>query len=338
MTVPPLSSPWLVTGASGFLGRHLLEANERRDQPYPLLALVRDRAAWEGMSWTGSLTRVGLLTGSVTEPAAWSRDPRLEGLGGLLHLAALVRHSRRDAGHVLRTNVEGTLAMVRLAAARRCRMIFLSTSGTVACFRDPEQTADETAPYRDAEVSGWPYYRSKIEAERRARSLAAELGVELVIVRPPILLGPGDHRGRASGYVRRLLEGRLPFLIRGGMHFVDVRDVAAALLRLMALPEPRPVYHLPGTSYGIVDFYHEVAALAGVPKMPRVVPYRVAWLLAWLGDRLGQSRLPEPGLVEMASRYWGMRSSFAEADLGFRSRSGTDTLRDTIAWLREEGA
>ncbi len=336
MTVSPLSGPWLVTGASGFLGRHLLQANERSPRPFALLALVRDAAAWDGMRWTGGLTRVASLPGSVTDPEPWSRDARLDGLAGILHLAALVRHSRRDAASVLRTNVEGTLAMVRLAAARHCRIIFVSTSGTVACFRNPGQTADETSPHRDVEVARWPYYRSKIEAERQARALATELGVELVIVRPPVLLGPGDHRGRASGYLRRLLEGRLPFLIQGGMHFVDVRDVAAALLRLMELPGPRPVYHLPGTSSDIEAFYRQVAALAGVPVVPRVIPYPAAWLFSWVGARLAPSRVPEPGLVEMASRYWGMESRFAESELGFRSRPGEQTLRDTIAWLREE--
>lgn len=335
--VAPLSGPWLVTGASGFLGRHLLQANERSPRPFPMVALVRDAAAWDRMEWTEDLTRVSVLPGSVTDSPSWSRDARLDGLAGIVHLAALVRHARRDARSIHQTNVEGTLAMVRLAAARRCRVVFVSTSGTVACFPDPAQTADETAPYRDGEVARWPYYRSKIEAERQARALAGELGVELVIVRPPVLLGPGDHRGRASGYLRRLLEGRLPFLIRGGMHFADVRDVAAAILRLMALPEPRPVYHLPGTSSGIETFYRQVATLAGIPRVPRVIPYRAAWLLSWLGARLAPSRVPEPGLVEMASRYWGMESRFAESELGFRSRPGEQTLRDTIAWLREEG-
>src|SRR5207244_3482294 len=108
-----------------------------------------------------------------------------------------------------------------------------STSGAVGCFVRPGQSADEDAPYCERECAGWPYYRSKIEAERKARELARELGVELVIVRPPVLLGPEDHRLRSSAHLLRLLQGKLPFVIRGGMHFADVRDVAAAMVRVM---------------------------------------------------------------------------------------------------------
>jgi dihydroflavonol-4-reductase len=330
---PPAPAPWLVTGASGFLGRHLLEAIERSGSPHPVVALLRDPGEWDRLDWTRGLTRVQVLRGSVTEPDAWTGDPLLDGLGGIFHLAALVRHSRRDAELVRQTNVTGTLHLVRLAARHRARLIFVSSSGTVGCFRTPGETADETAPYCEQEVHGWPYYRSKVEAERAARSLATELGVDLVIVRPPVLLGPGDHRFRSTNYVRRYLRGRIPFLIRGGMHFADVRDVALALLRAMQRPASHPVYHLPGTMCTLHEFYRQVAALAGGTPPRVTLPFRPAWLLATLNEALGLTLLPEPSVVEMAAHYWGTRSLYAE-ELSYHSRPGDETLRDTIEWLR----
>lgn len=327
--------PWLVTGASGFLGRHLLETIEARPEAgQPPIALLRDLESWRRMEWARALPRVRTLTGSVTEPEPWFEDPLLDNLRGIFHLAGLVRHSRRDAAELLRTNVQGTLNLVRLAAARRCRLVFVSTSGTVGCFREPGPSPDEAAPYCEQTVGGWPYYRSKLEAERQARSLATGLGVNLVIVRPPVLLGPGDHRFRSSAHVFRLLRGRVPFLIRGGMHFADVRDVARALVRVMELPEARPVYHLPGTICSIAEFYSQVAELSGRPVPRLVLPFRAAWLLAAAAQRMGFSKLPEPALIEMASHHWAMRSRCAEAELGYRSRPGRETLADTIAWLR----
>ena len=329
------TGPWLVTGASGFLGRHLLEANERSDAPRRFVALVRDPAAWSAMPWTAGLTRVRTLTGELLDPAAWRDAPSLAGLAGIVHLAALVRHSRRDAELVLKTNVEGTLAMVDLAAARACRLVFVSSSGTVGCFRTPAKSADETAPYCEAEVQRWPYYRSKILAERAARNRAAEHGVDLVIVRPPVLLGPGDHRHRSTSYVARFLQNRIPFLIRGGMHFADVRDVAQALLRLTTLPRPRPIYHLPGTLCTLSEFYGRLARLTGKPAPRRVLPFRAAWWCAWLSERLGLGLLPEPGVIEMAAHHWAVRSLYAEQELGYASRPADLTLRDTIASLEE---
>lgn len=334
MSDTPRNGPWLVTGASGFLGRHLLAAIESGGTAEPPIALLRNPIAWQAMEWTHALPRVRILPGSVTEPDAWTKDPLLEGLAGIFHLAAIVRHSRRDAQLVTRTNVEGTLAMVRLAASRGCRLVFVSTSGTVGCFRRAGETADEDSAWREREVSRWPYYRSKLEAEQQAQHLAGQVGADLVIVRPPVLLGPGDHRFRSTDYVLRFLRGRIPFLIRGGMHFADVRDVAQALVRVMALPAARPIYHLPGTVCSLEDFYGQVAALSGRAPPRFLLPFRPAWLLATLTGRLGLRLLPEPSLIEMASHYWAMRSKYSAAELGYLSRSASETLTDTIEWLR----
>ena len=323
--------PWLVTGASGFLGRHLL--NEIHDACHSrrTIALVRGTEQWREMDWARRLSRVDTVTGSVTEPADWDRNPMLDGLAGIFHLAALVRHCRRDADEVYRINVHGTAAMVRLAAERRCRLVFVSTSGTVACFRDPAGSADEESAFCEEEVSGWPYYHSKIQAEREARRLAEELGVELVILRPPVLLGPGDHRFRSTNHVSRFLRGKLPFLIRGGMHFADVRDGARALVQAMTRSRPRPVYHLPGTSSSIEEFFALTAEIAGRRPPGVVLPYRTAGWLARLGAPL--RILPDPVVIEMAAHYWGMRSRYAECELEYRSRPPGETLADTVTWL-----
>jgi nucleoside-diphosphate-sugar epimerase len=331
--------PLLVTGATGFVGRHLIDAHRRSGDARQLLALVRDPAAWSRYDWTRAHGDVSRIEGSVTEPDAWA--PALPRLSGIFHLAAVVRHSRRDADELLRTNVDGALAMVRLAAGHRCRLVVLSTSGTVGCFTDPDGVADEDAPWCEEIVAHWPYYRSKILLERRARALAHELGVELVFIRPPVLLGPGDHRFRSTGNVLRVLRGQLPFVIRGGMHFVDVRDAADAIHRAMRSRTVRPVYHLPGTAGSIEEFFGMVEEVSGVPAPRRVLPYRPAWLVASLLERLGVwlrgealHALPDPVVVEMASHHWGLRSLYAAEDLGYKSRDPRETLRDTVEWLR----
>ena len=323
---------WLVTGASGFLGRHLLDEIHAGTADPRAVALVRNPGEWDAMGWTRALTGVETISGTVADAEQWGDDPRLDGVAGIFHLAALVRHRRRGAGELYRTNVEGTAAMVRLAARRRCRMVFVSTSGTVGCFRSASGSADEASPFCEAEVSGWPYYTSKIAAEREARRLAGQLGVDLVIVRPPVLLGPGDHKFRSTGHLTRFLRGRLPFLVSGGMHFADVRDAARALLRAMVRPGARPVYHLPGTVCSIEEFFALAGSIAGKKPPSRMLPYRTAWWLARLTEPLGV--LPDPVVIEMAAHHWGMRSLFAGTELDYQSRPGAETLRDTVEWLR----
>jgi dihydroflavonol-4-reductase len=331
-------SPYLITGASGFFGRHLIAALREAGEPTPL-ALVRDEAAWDMIDWQRQSGPVPGIAGVVGDVGGWDGDPRLQDVGGVFHLAGVVKHSRRDTAEMWQTNVAGTLNMVRFAAARRCRMVYVSTSGTVGCFTRPEETADEDAPFCETRVSHGPYYMSKIAAEKAARDLADELGVTLVIVRPPVLLGPGDHKYRSSSNILRLLRGKLPFMLKGGMHFIDVRDAADALVAAMRIDAPRPVYHLNGTASTLVEFFQMCADVSG-DKLPKLHLHpRLLAGLAKANQLLGDAALhllPDPVVTEMAAHYWGLTSRYANLDLGYQSRPPHQTLSDAIAWLRQE--
>ncbi len=331
-----MARPFLVTGASGFIGRHLLQA---RAAHTAAVALVRDRRAWAELDWSADLEHVELVQGSVTDTVSWA--DQLPPLAGIFHLAALVRHSRRATEEIYKTNVEGSLNMVRLAAIHKCRLVMLSTSGTVGCFDSPDAVADENAAFCEETVVSWPYYHSKIVAEKRMRQLADSLRVELVFIRPPMLLGPEDHRFRSTSNVLRMLRGRLPFLIHGGIHFVDVRDAVQAILRAMDLPHPRPVYHLDGTCSSIKDFFGMIEEASGVRAPRLVLPLALARLLAAVDESVGMrvrgeplQLFPDPVVIEMASHYWGTKSLYAESELGYKSRNPRRTLRDTVDWLR----
>lgn len=331
-----MAGPFLITGASGFVGRHLLQARAAGTRA---VALVRDPLAWAEQDWCADLSDVELAQGSVTDTASWA--DRLPPVTGIYHLAALVRHSRRNSEEVYTTNVDGSLNMVRLAARHQCRIVMLSTSGTVGCFRTPDAFADENAAFCEEIVEKWPYYHSKILAEKQVRKLADSLGVELVIIRPPVLLGPEDHRFRSTSNVLRMLRGQLPFLIRGGIHFVDIRDAAKAILNAMELPHARAVYHLDGTCSSIIDFFGMIEEVSGVRAPRRILPIGVARLLSaadeWLGVKIRNEPLhlfPEPVVVEMASHYWGLKSIYSNSELCYKTRNPITTLRDTVDWLR----
>ncbi|MSQ82378.1 MAG: NAD-dependent epimerase/dehydratase family protein [Myxococcales bacterium] len=329
----------LVTGATGFLGRHVLDALNSGQPHTQALVLCRRRADWNRQTWTAPLENVDVIEGGVTGSEGWTGDRRLKGCAGIVHLAAVVKHSRRNTAEVYETNIDGTLRMVRLAAQLNCRMVFVSTSGTVGCFDNPLEKADEDAPYVEPTVGNWPYYDSKIKAERQARAMAAQLGVQLVIIRPPILLGPGDHRFRSTGHVLKFLRLGFPFLVEGGMSFVDIRDAALAILRALDHPAARPVYHLHGTDCSVVDFFELCHQVSGVMPPANVLPFAVAHRLAssaeWVAHAAHKkSPLPDPVVIEMARHYWGLTSLHAERELDYHPRPARQTLADTVSWLR----
>ena len=328
---------YLITGATGFLGRHILEALKRDVPQARLIVLVRDVQSWESQPWREPLGDVEAVSGSLVDTEGWKTDARLAGLNGIFHLAAEVKHTRRNTASMLRTNIEGTLAMVRLAAEKSCRVLFVSTSGAVSCSKQPGKGVYEEAPYCEDVVRDWPYYASKIRAEKDAGKLAKALGADLVIFRPPVLLGPGDHRFRSTSNVLRVLRRKLPFILDGGMSFIDIRDAATAMVRAMRHESPKPVYHLSGTAGTLDEFFRMVAKQAGLKPSWRILP---GVLLRWASRANAASGLrlhllPDPVVVEMASHYWDVRSRHAETDLGYQSRPPERTIADTIDWMRQ---
>ena len=324
----------LVTGATGFLGRHLLRTLV--EQGKGRVALVREASAWEAQPWRHEAGDVSVVEGSPLDSERWKDDPALAGVTTIFHTAGIVSHSRKSPEAMLELNVEGTLAMVRVAKGLGARLVFVSSSGTVGCFPFKDMSADEDSPYAEPTVSRWPYYVSKIRAERDARKLAAHFGVELVIIRPPVLLGPDDHRHRSTAYVKKVLENKVPAVPRGGMNFTDVRDVARALARLVDLEAPRPVYHLPGQAMSLREFFDMVIEVSGAKPIRRPMPPWATMGLARVA-RLTPRRpswIPDPVVLEMSTHYWGLTSLFAH-ELGYAPRSARQTLSDTVGWLRQ---
>ena len=317
----------LLTGATGFLGRHVLCALERARPGVTVVGLARRPA--------GLPPPVRPIAGAVERPDAWSGHPDLVGVDTIVHLAARQRHTRSDADATHAVNVDGTLAMVDLAARLGARLVFVSTAGTVGVFTGPRGWADEHSPFAERLVARWPYYASKLLAERRATRRCRDLGVELVILRPPTLLGPDAPSEASVRPVARILDGGPAVSARGGMHFVDVRAVASAVVAATSHPSPRPVYHLPGTQLSQRSFAHQVAALAGAQTRSRTVPWRALHPLARASRRLAGARspLPDPVQIELAGHWWGLRSRFAD-ELCFRPPPADVTLADPISGVR----
>ena len=315
----------LITGATGYLGHHVVRELKETLPKANLVALIR--APSDDLP-----DGVDAIQGELSDHH-WAGADQVREIDIVLHLAAIVRHSRRGAGPMREANIEGTRRVAEVAKDRGARMVFLSSSGTVGCSRDdPDHSPDEEAPFCEDVVRQWPYYISKIEGERIVNRMRDD-GLDAVILRPPIMHGPGDHRFRSTGNIVRVLRRKLPFLIQGGYSFNDVRDVAAACVAAATHPEPAPVYHLPGTSMGIVEFFQMVEEASGVPRPKRVLPYPIARLIA--GVMMPFGVLPDPAVVEMARHHWGLSTRRAKTDLGWTPRSSGETIQDTVEWLQE---
>jgi UDP-4-keto-D-FucNAc 4-reductase len=190
-----------VTGASGFVGRHLVQClNERRDEVVPL---SRAAALVDG--------RPATVVGSYLDAEALARA--FAGCDAVVHLAArahvLKEVSSESADEFSRANRDSAHAVAKAAAAARVRRMVLVSSIGVNGSRTRGQAFRETDLPRPTE----PYAVSKWEGEQAAASALLGNHTELVVLRPPLVYGPG-----CPGNFRTLmtLVRRLPLVPLGG--------------------------------------------------------------------------------------------------------------------------
>jgi thioester reductase-like protein len=180
---------YLVTGATGFLGRHFMGRLLERQDVDEVYVLVRersqDRLAGLGRGWRDA-QRVTPLVGDIAEPLAGLTEERLAGLTGrvdhVVHLAALYDMSADDATNE-RANVDGTRNVVEVAA--RVQAGRLHHVSSVAVAGDYEGTFTEDM-FDEGQPLPSPYHRTKFEAERIVREQSA---VPWRVYRPSIVVG-----------------------------------------------------------------------------------------------------------------------------------------------------
>ena len=317
----------LVTGATGFLGKHLVARLLEAADPAPVRVLNR------GASPFDDDPRVEAIHGDVTlAPAV---DRAVQGCSRVYHLAGFVSRNPADAAKLHHVHAEGT-ALV-LASAKRHgveRVVVASSSGTIAVSR-ADKVHDEESGYKEVETARWPYYASKIAKEKLAFEFFAKTGLPIVVVNPSLLLGPGDDRGSSTGDIVDFLEGQVLSIPSGGLNFVDARDCAAGLMGAMERGRPGERYLLGGVNWECGRFLRELARIGGrrAPAMssPTWLSLLMAPVLRKAMPAIGRKFTLDDQTIEMAGLFWYCNSAKAQRELGFQSRDPLETLRDTVA-------
>lgn len=320
----------LVTGATGFLGKHLIEQLKRAEVTARLRILCRGASPWDQDS------AVDVVRGDITSQEDVFRAA--QGAGEIYHLAGVVSRDPKDIGLLYRTHVEGTRNICE--AARKYgtqKLVVVSSSGTIAVSREPVVHA-EASGYKHEVVGAWPYYLSKIFAEKLAFSYFHQYTLPIVVVNPSLILGPGDDRNSSTRDIALFLEGQILAIPSGGLNFVDVRDVAAGLIAAVRSGRPGERYLLGGPNWTFRELIDNVSRISGV-RAPRIQPsLKFSLLSARMLRRLfpvvGKTFRLDDASIRMSALFWYCDSSKARAELGFQSCDPVGTLKDTVEDVR----
>jgi nucleoside-diphosphate-sugar epimerase len=321
----------LVTGAAGHLGCALLrELAATGEQIRAFVLPEEDLAGLRGVP-------LEIVKGNVLDLDSLRRAAT--GVHVIYHLAGIVSIMPGKDELMRRVNVEGTANVAR--ASRECRvkrMVYISSIHALA--RPPEGTLiDESIPIDPHNPAG-EYDQTKAEASLVVLS-EVEQGLDAVIVCPTGIIGPYDFRG-ISPMTRQLRAWTLPgnHLVLGGhFDFVDVRDVALGMMLAARRGVRGELYILGGERVSIEELFRLVKESTGTRGRAVRVPWGVARLVAAFSPLYSRLWGRHVQLTRYALETIESNSqiSFDKARglLGYQPRAIGRTVRDTVAWLRE---
>lgn len=307
----------LVTGATGFLGGHLVRLLVERSNA--VRALVREGTDERALSVLG----VEVVRGDVLDPDAVRRAA--SGCDVVFHLAGVIGYERSDRERQRRVNVDGV--RVALAGAEPgARFVHVSSVAAIGPADGPDRPADETHPY-PARADRYVYPETKRAGEALVLA-AASAGRDALVANPGFLLGPGDVHRASTWPVQRYVQGALRLLVEGGLSYVDARDVATGLVSLAehGRPGERTILTSREGNLSHVAFFRRVGAVTGVRRRQLVLPPRVAVAGASI------VRWPvKPGEVAAAANWWFYDPAKAVRELGFTTRPLDQSIAETAA-------
>ena len=321
-----MSEPILITGATGFLGRHLV-SHLRSAPDCPTLRIF----SYGPCPWAGQ-PGFEVIDGNIFDREQVTRA--MEGCRQVYHLAGAVSRDPRDDWKMYDIHIGGTRNICEAAIVHRPeKIVAVSSSGTIAVSKQPE-VLDETAGYPLELIGEWAYYLSKVYAEKMTLDYIRRHELPITIANPALLLGPGDELGSSTGDVANFLDGHVMALPLGGMCFVDARDTAAGLVACMNKGRIGERYLLGGVNWTFKQIIETVAEISG--KRPPILQPSLGFslgsarILRRLMRLVGREFKMDDVTIRMSSHYWYFSSAKAASELGFKTRGPMETLRDTV--------
>lgn len=325
---------YLVTGATGFLGRAVAEELVRRRAQVHALVLRDD-------PYIHLLPKeVHTVIGDVCEESSLTdffadADSRT----CVIHCAGIVSVASRPGSKLYQVNVGGTWRVLRQCMEHDVgKMVYVSSVHAI-----PEKAKDciitEDCEFSPGLVDG-DYAKSKATATELVFD-AAKRGLNASIVFPSGIIGPGDIQGGSfTSMAKSFLRGKLPFAVRGGYDFVDVRDVAKGILDCSENGEPGKGYILSGHYVTVRKMLQLVGKTAKRKYRPICLPLGLAKLAAPYYERRSlKERKPlffTPYSVAVLASNGQFSHAAASECFAYHPRPVKDTLRDMTAWLLEQ--
>lgn len=317
-----------VTGATGFVGRHLIDV--LKEDGWAITAGVRDINRAKKLLGNG----VELVEMDLTEPSTIARSLKAE-TDCVFHVAGDTSTWSKEADRQYRVNVEGTAALLQIILNKGVkRMVHVSS---IVVYGEHDNIITDTTPRLGA-TSWVNYINTKAYAERKVKE-AVDRGLDAVIVNPTDIIGRYDDQNWIR-MIKMIADDTLPAVPPGNGNFANGRAVAEGILAAYKKGKAGQNYILGGPYASFHEFLSLAAEKLGkpAPKKP-IAPIMLKLLATVLGiiSKITQKR---PSITHeeayFACQKYRVNFDKAIKELGYRNVPLEQSVDEAIAYMHEQ--
>ncbi|MFT3795583.1 NAD-dependent epimerase/dehydratase family protein [Flavobacterium sp.] len=265
----------LVTGATGFLGHHIVRVLRQRN--FDVVAFVRQG------SEVGALQQMGcrVVRGQLSDEK--KLHTIIASCSYVIHCASKTDQQCIDFSEYEAANIETTKHLVEVCKKHPIkRFVYVSTANCFTSGSLDHPGKDDSRFMDFLRNSGYAY--SKYLAQQHVFE-AAKNGFPAVIVAPAFMVGPFDAKPSSGRLLLYALRNNIVFYPRGGKSFADVSAVATAVVNALSQGRNGECYLLSGVNLSYKDYFAKIANLSGQWKIFIPLPKWIPALLDWLHAR-----------------------------------------------------
>ena len=320
-----------VTGAAGFLGRHLVEELDRRGWEVTAFCRATDRT-----DLLSSAARIEIGDLANAERVGEALPDRVD---AIFHLAGNTSTWSRNAAAQFRDNVDGTAHVIQAALAKHARRLIYTSSTSAYGYQPGVRINERTTSI--APTRGDNYGKSKLQAERLIKRACAEHGLSAVILNPVNIVGAYDTTNWSRQLILPISKGSLHVVPPGSATWISVHDVVKAHIAAVDIEEFGTNFVLGGVEASFLEVTNEIEAILGKPSSRRATSKATLRMLLLLSTAKALATRAEPELT--LAKYQRAVGDLLVDDrkareiLGLERTALHDMLAETIEWLEQVG-
>ncbi|WP_262693323.1 NAD-dependent epimerase/dehydratase family protein [Kordiimonas aquimaris] len=317
-----------VTGATGFVGRHLIDV--LKEDGWDIIAGVRDIAHAEKLLGNDVKFALMRLRDPSTIASAIPND-----VDCVFHVAADTSTWSKEAEQQYLANVDGTSALLQVVLDKQVkRMVHVSS---IVAYGEHKETITDDTPRLGA-TSWVGYIHTKSYAERKVKE-AVDRGLDAVIVNPTDIVGRYDNQNWIR-MIKMIEDGTLPAVPPGNGNFANGRAVAEGILAAYKKGKTGQNYILGGPYSSFHEFLSMAAEKLGKPAPPKpksaLMLKTAASILGLVSKVTGRRPQITPEEAYFACQSYTVNYDKAIKELGYRDVPLSQSMDEAIAYMREQ--